>query len=99
MHARTPGGGRPADGGGDVRRDETSRRVDAIRAQSSELENHLIDEYKAGRGSRREFVRRGSVIGMSIALVSFLASACGTGGKTSSGGSSSAPSGNAVQAG
>src|SRR3954447_8868258 len=36
---------------------------------------------------------------MSIPLVSFLAAACGTGGKTSSGGSSSAPSGNAVQAG
>src|SRR3954449_12726497 len=81
MHARTSG--RPADGGEDVRRDETSRRVDAIRAQSSELENHLIDEYSAGRVSRREFIRRGSVIGMSFPLVGFLASACGT-GKTSS---------------
>ena len=38
---------------------EHTRRVDAIRAQSSELENHLIDEYKSGHINRREFVRRG----------------------------------------
>ncbi len=78
-------------------RDETSRRVDAIRADRSELENHLIDEYSSGRLSRREFISRGSVIGMSIPLVSFLAAACGTGSKTSSGGSGG--SGTAVQAG
>jgi peptide/nickel transport system substrate-binding protein len=79
-----------------VSRDETSRRVDAIRADRSELENHLIDEYSSGRLSRREFISRGSVIGMSIPLVSFLAAACGTGSKTSSGGGGS---GTAVQAG
>jgi peptide/nickel transport system substrate-binding protein len=75
-----------------VSRDEKTRRIDAIRAQSSELENHLIDEYSAGRLSRREFVRRGGVIGMSIPLVGFLASACGTGksGTTTGGGSDSA---------
>jgi peptide/nickel transport system substrate-binding protein len=76
-----------------VSRDETSRRVDAIRAQSSEVENDLIDEYSAGRLSRRDFVRRGSVIGMSIPLVSFLASACGGSNKGGGG------TGNAVQAG
>ena len=79
-------------------RDETSRRVDAIRAQRSELENHIIDEYRAGHISRREFVRRGSVVGMSIPLVSFLAAACGTGSKTSSNGGGGAASGNAVEA-
>ena len=60
---------------------EHTRRVDAIRAQSSELQNHLIDEYKSGHINRREFVRRGTVIGMSVPLVSFLAAACGTGDK------------------
>jgi peptide/nickel transport system substrate-binding protein len=80
-----------------VSRDETTRRVDAIRRQSSELENHLIDEYGAGRLSRREFVRRGSVIGMSIPLVGFLASACGTGDKGGGGGGGGADT--AVQAG
>jgi peptide/nickel transport system substrate-binding protein len=81
-----------------VRRDETNRRVDAIRAQGSELENHLIDEYGAGRGSRREFLRRGTVIGMSVPLLGFLASACGTGSKSESGGGGGG-GGNAVQAG
>ena len=57
--------------------DETERRVDGIRKGSSELENHLIDEYKAGKISRRDFVRRGTVVGMSIPLLSFLATACG----------------------
>jgi peptide/nickel transport system substrate-binding protein len=84
-----------------VSRDETSRRVDAIRAQSSELENHLIDEYKAGRVSRREFIRRGGVIGMSAPLVGFLAAACGTGKSNTDtgGGGGGQASGNAVNAG
>jgi peptide/nickel transport system substrate-binding protein len=57
--------------------DETQRRVDAIRGSSTDLENHLIDELTMGRITRREFVRRGTVVGMSIPLLSFLASACG----------------------
>jgi peptide/nickel transport system substrate-binding protein len=81
-----------------VRRDETNRRVDAIRAQGSELENHLIDEYRTGHVSRREFLRRGTVIGMSVPLLGFLASACGTGSKSESGGGGGG-GGNAVQAG
>jgi peptide/nickel transport system substrate-binding protein len=60
-----------------VRRDEIQRQVDAVRAQRSELENHIIDEYRAGYIGRREFIRRGTVIGMSLPLVGFLASACG----------------------
>jgi peptide/nickel transport system substrate-binding protein len=59
--------------------DETQRRVDEVRKSSSELENHLIDEYKAGKISRREFVRRGTVVGMSIPLLGYLAAACGGG--------------------
>jgi peptide/nickel transport system substrate-binding protein len=57
--------------------DETQRRVDTIRGSSTDLENHLIDELTMGRITRREFVRRGTVVGMSIPLLSFLASACG----------------------
>ena len=76
---------------------EHTRRVDAIRAQSSELQNHLIDEYKSGHINRREFVRRGTVIGMSVPLVSFLAAACGTGDKGGGGGGGGADT--AVKAG
>lgn len=53
------------------------REVDAFRRERSERENHLIDEYVAGRISRRDFVRRGTVIGMSIPVVAWLAAACG----------------------
>ncbi len=61
--------------------DETQREVDEIRKERSEVENHIIDEYAAGRLSRRDFVRRGTVIGMSIPMVAFLAAACGGGGE------------------
>jgi peptide/nickel transport system substrate-binding protein len=59
--------------------DEKQRRVDDIRNERSELENHLIDEYAWGKISRREFVRRGTVVGMSLPVLSFLAAACGGG--------------------
>jgi peptide/nickel transport system substrate-binding protein len=80
--------------------DDTQRRVDAIRKDRSELENHIIDEYAAGKITRREFVRRGTVVGMSIPLVSFLAAACGGGGggETAGGGTSPTATG-AVQPG
>src|SRR3954451_22741029 len=60
---------------------EVQQRVDAIRRQSSEVENHLIETYRAGRINRREFVRRGTVLGMSVGAIGFLASACGSGDK------------------
>ncbi|HKO75414.1 MAG TPA: ABC transporter substrate-binding protein [Gaiellaceae bacterium] len=81
--------------------DDTQRRVDAIRKDRSELENHIIDEYAAGKITRREFVRRGTVVGMSIPLVSFLAAACGGGGgggETTGGGTTPTATGE-VQAG
>lgn len=61
--------------------DESKRRVDEIRAERNEIQNHVIDEYSAGKITRREFVRRGTVVGMSIPLVSFLAISCGGGDK------------------
>jgi peptide/nickel transport system substrate-binding protein len=57
--------------------DPKQERVDAIRARSSELENHLIDEYRARKIDRREFVRRGGIAGMSIPVLGFIATACG----------------------
>ena len=60
---------------------EKQRRVDAIRSSSSEMENHLIDTYSEGGISRREFVRRGTVMGMSMSALGFLVSACGSGDK------------------
>jgi peptide/nickel transport system substrate-binding protein len=42
------------------------RRLDALRRGRSEHENHLIDGFVAGRVSRREFIRHGSVLGLSL---------------------------------
>lgn len=57
--------------------DDARRPVDEIRNGRNDLENALIAEYEAGRITRREFVRRGTVLGMSISLLSILAAACG----------------------
>jgi peptide/nickel transport system substrate-binding protein len=67
-------------------KDEVQRRVDAVRSQRSELENHVIDEYRSGYIGRREFMRRGAVVGMSLPVLSFIATACGSGEKSDSGG-------------
>jgi peptide/nickel transport system substrate-binding protein len=39
---------------------------DALRRSAGPLENHLIDEYRAGHVTRGEFLRRGTVLGMSL---------------------------------
>jgi peptide/nickel transport system substrate-binding protein len=56
---------------------EVERQVDAVRSRSGKVENHLIDELRAGKIDRREFVRRGSLIGMSLPVLGLLVSACG----------------------
>ena len=62
---------------------ERQRRIDNIRRRSSETQNHLIDEYSAGKLSRREFIRRGTLTGASLSMMGFLASACGPDAATS----------------
>jgi len=70
--------------------------MDDIRRQRTELENHLIDELISGRLTRREFVRRGTVMGMSIPLLGAIVAACG--GANDTGGSSAASGGSAGSA-
>ena len=65
------------------------RRLDSIRDRSSELENHYIDELVAGRISRRDFVRKSAVIGMSSTLAGAILAACGNANSSSSSSSSS----------
>ncbi|MGH2928722.1 MAG: hypothetical protein ACRDL8_11020, partial [Solirubrobacteraceae bacterium] len=52
-------------------------RLDAIRAERSEVENHHIDELVAGRLDRRTFLRRGATIGMSASAMGAILAACG----------------------
>jgi peptide/nickel transport system substrate-binding protein len=74
-------------------------RLDTIRSDRSELENHHIDELLAGRVSRRQFVRRGAVIGMSTSLMSVILTACGGANNSSSSSTSSAATGAPVKGG
>src|SRR5438105_14632661 len=88
-------------GGRGNMQDEIQQRVDRIRRSRSELENHVIDEFFAGHVSRREFVRAGSVVGLSLPLLSFIA-ACGgnaPSGGTSSSGSSTVKKGGKITVG
>jgi len=84
--------------------DDNQRRLDEIRRQSSDLENSFIDELAAGRLSRREFVRRGAVVGLSMPLMTAIIAACGgansSGSSPASGGSTgAAKSGGVINAG
>ena len=65
---------------------DAQRRLDAIRAGRSELENAGIDELLAGRVSRRQFLRWGTVVGMSLPTLAIILEACGNTTNTPSGG-------------
>jgi len=62
------------------------RRLSRLRSGQGDIANHIIDEFAAGRLSRRDFVRRGTVVGISVPLLGSILAAC------SSSPSSKAPS-------
>jgi peptide/nickel transport system substrate-binding protein len=72
---------------------EDHRRLGQLRAGQGEIGNHVIDEYVAGRLSRRDFLRRGTVVGLSVPLLGAVVAACGS---SSSSPSSSSGSGSAA---
>jgi peptide/nickel transport system substrate-binding protein len=51
-------------------------QLDRCREGCGELANHVIDEFAAGYLSRRDFLRRGSVIGISVPVLGALVAAC-----------------------
>ncbi|MDX8503398.1 ABC transporter substrate-binding protein [Mesorhizobium sp. VK4C] len=55
------------------------RILDLIRRNRTPLENHLIDGLIDGRVSRREFVRHGSLLGLSLPLLGRIGMAAGFG--------------------
>ena len=55
-------------------------RLDHLRAGQGVVENHVIDEFVAGRLSRRDFLRRGAVVGISGPVLGAVLSACGSSG-------------------
>jgi peptide/nickel transport system substrate-binding protein len=74
-------------------------RLDAIRNNRSELENHYIDELVAGRLDRRTFLRKGAVIGMSTGLMGAILAACGGANKVGTSTAKGTASGTPVKGG
>jgi peptide/nickel transport system substrate-binding protein len=52
-------------------------RIDGIRRTQGDVANHVIDEFVAGRLSRRGFIRRGTVVGLSLPAIGAVIAACG----------------------
>ena len=73
--------------------DVNDGRLSRLREGQGEIANHVIDEYAAGRLSRREFLRKGSVVGISIPVLGAIISACGSSTTTTPSTSSSTPAG------
>src|SRR5499427_3413341 len=66
-------------------------RLGQLRQGQGEIANHIIDEFAAGRLTRRDFIRRGTVVGLSVPLLGSVLAACGSSGTSKAGaGSSSA---------
>jgi peptide/nickel transport system substrate-binding protein len=75
------------------------RRLSRLRESQGDVANHVIDEFAAGRMSRRDFIRRGSVVGISLPLLGAIVSACGSTGSSSSPSSSSGKAGATIKVG
>jgi peptide/nickel transport system substrate-binding protein len=54
------------------------RRLGRIRQDQGDIANHIIDEFAAGRLSRRDFIRRASVVGISVPVLGSVLAACGS---------------------
>ncbi|HEX6524506.1 MAG TPA: ABC transporter substrate-binding protein [Streptosporangiaceae bacterium] len=63
--------------------------LDRLRRGQGEIANHIIDEFAAGRLSRRDFIRRGTVVGISVPLLGSILAACSSSSSTSPAGGSS----------
>ncbi|HET9123787.1 MAG TPA: ABC transporter substrate-binding protein, partial [Solirubrobacteraceae bacterium] len=61
------------------------RRLDTLRSEFSEMENHYVDELVAGRLDRRAFLRRGAVMGLSASAMGAVLAACGNANSAGSG--------------
>lgn len=66
------------------------RRLDVLRTGRGPIAEHVIDEFVAGRLTRRQFLRRGTMIGLSVPLLGGVLEACGSPGPATGGPASSA---------
>ncbi len=57
---------------------EYKDRLSRLRGGQNEIANHVIDEFVAGRLSRRELLRRGALVGISAPVLGGILAACGS---------------------
>jgi peptide/nickel transport system substrate-binding protein len=77
-------------------------RLDSLRESHGEVANHVIDEFVAGRLSRRDLLRSGAVAGLSLPVLGAVLAACGsstTPAKPSGGSGGAAGSNATIRAG
>jgi peptide/nickel transport system substrate-binding protein len=79
-----------------VTRNIDHRRLGRLRQDQGEIANHIIDEFAAGRLSRRDFIRRATVVGISAPALGSILAACGS---SSSSSTSSSPGSSSSAAG
>jgi peptide/nickel transport system substrate-binding protein len=80
------------------------RRLDPLRQGRGPIQEHIIDEFVAGHISRREFIRRGTIVGLSAPILGGILAACGgssssTPSSASSSGAAAGKSGATIKAG
>ncbi len=75
--------------------------LDRVRRNSTPLEVDLIDHYAANKISRRDFIRRGTILGLGMTSMSAVIAACGgdTATTTTAGGVATTQGGGTPQAG
>jgi len=72
-----------------VTRNIDHRRLGRLRQDQGEIANHIIDEFAAGRLSRRDFIRRATVVGISAPTLGAILAACSSSSSSSTSSSSS----------
>jgi peptide/nickel transport system substrate-binding protein len=78
-----------------VTRKIDQRRLGRLRQGQGEIANHIIDEFAAGRLSRRDFIRRATVVGIAAPALGSILAACGSTSSSSSTSSGSSSAGGA----
>jgi peptide/nickel transport system substrate-binding protein len=73
-------------------------QLDKVRRSTTPLQLDTVEAFARGRISRREFIQRATVVGLSMASISMVIAACG-GGTASAGASGGAPAGSAGASG
>ena len=71
------------------------RWLGRLRQDQGEIANHIIDEFAAGRLSRRDFIRRATVVGISVPALGSILAACGSTSPVSSTSSGASSAGGA----